>query len=89
MSRYFSLVVLISDSNFDILVFPSKAILATQFDAFEKGTLAAFNQYGPITKNLRLHLALPLQSLLGVGVFNADGTSSFFFTFPYPFDCSR
>jgi hypothetical protein len=48
MSRYFNQVVLISDADFDILAFPSKAILATQFDAFEKGKLGP-NQYGPIT----------------------------------------
>jgi hypothetical protein len=52
MSRYFQpKVVLISDSDFDILVFSSKAVLATQFDAFEKGKLVASNQYGPITEN--------------------------------------
>jgi hypothetical protein len=41
MSRYFNLVIFISDSDIEILVFSSKAILATQFDAFEKGKLVA------------------------------------------------
>ena len=41
MSRYFNLVILVSGSDFVILIFLSKAILATQFDAFEKGKLVA------------------------------------------------
>ena len=67
MSRYFNQVVLVSDSDFDILVFPWKAILATQFDAFVKGKLFASNQsrYGPITKNLRTHRRLPITVVVG------------------------
>ena len=87
MSRYFNRVVLIYDSDFDILVFPLKAILATQFDAFEKGKLGSsksiwsdneLRTLGPMSHS-------QLQSLLGVGVFNADGTSSLILLSCLPF----
>ena len=54
-----------SDFKFDLLVFPSKAILATQFDAFEKGNLVASIQDDPITENLRNYVPLPIAVLTG------------------------
>ena len=55
-----------SDFKFDLLVFPSKAILATQFDAFEKGKLVASSiQDDPITENLRNYVPLPIAVLTG------------------------
>lgn len=61
-----------------------KAILATQFDAFDKGTwslsmwrkpLQSVKILGPMTHS-------QLHSLLGEGVFNSDGISILMFSYP-------
>ena len=64
-------------SDFDTLIItPLKAILATQFDAFEKG----MSCISGMVENLRSIRTLGLtfysqcKSFLGEGVFNADGT---------------
>ena len=62
--RYLSQVVFMSD--FDTLS-PTKAILATQFDAFEKGKLRLRNmvERSPINEIFRIYVPLPMQVVTG------------------------
>ena len=52
-------------SDFGTLIFPSKAILVTQFDAFDKGKWLSNNRVGksPMDENLRACILLPIQAI--------------------------